>query len=288
MVVDNLRRTLLKATGDLGDLDTIKNLPQDIHNAVLETTVLAETITTMDTSQMLPGWALAAISFISACAMTFGGVVPFIPQYLLIRRTRSCEGFNTFMCFSLLTANILRILFWFGHPFEFPLLAQSILMVVAMLFLMNACVEGCYDTGGRNIRIYDGVLAEFWKWTDYADYLLYIASFTVFFGTLTYLLVNVAVYVETLGFAAVFIEAIQAIPQWRRNHRAKSTQGMSVVMIACMCSGDLFKTGYFIARSAPAQFAVCGMLQVTVDIAIMFQVWRYRGTSPVITTKVVP
>eukprot|EP00040_Diaphanoeca_grandis_P019341 m.102075 g.102075 ORF g.102075 m.102075 type:complete len:248 (+) comp27381_c0_seq3:84-827(+) len=182
MVVDNLRRTLLKATGDLGDLDTIKNLPQDIHNAVLETTVLAETITTMDTSQMLPGWALAAISFISACAMTFGGVVPFIPQYLLIRRTRSCEGFNTFMCFSLLTANILRILFWFGHPFEFPLLAQSILMVVAMLFLMNACVEGCYDTGGRNIRIYDGVLAEFWKWTDYADYLLYIASFTVFFG----------------------------------------------------------------------------------------------------------
>jgi len=192
------------------------------------------------------------------------------------------------LCFSLLTANILRILFWFGHPFEFPLLAQSILMVAAMLFLMHACVEGCYDNTGRVVRIYDGVLDEFWKWTDYADYLLYIALFTVFFGVLTYLMLNVAIYVETLGFASVFIEAMQAIPQWRRNRRLQSTQGMSVIMIACMCSGDLFKTGYFIAREAPAQFAICGILQVTVDFAIMFQVWMYSGTQPTVTSKVVP
>ena len=45
-------------------------------------------------------------------SMIFGGVVPYIPQYRTIRRTRDAEGFSTFVCLVLLVANILRILFW--------------------------------------------------------------------------------------------------------------------------------------------------------------------------------
>ena len=52
------------------------------------------------------------ISFLASGAMVIGGVVPFIPQYRVIRRTRSVEGFSTYVCFTLLVANILRILFW--------------------------------------------------------------------------------------------------------------------------------------------------------------------------------
>ncbi len=48
-------------------------------------------------------------------AMVFGGVVPYIPQYRKIRRTRDAEGFSTFVCLVLLLANILRILFWWGR-----------------------------------------------------------------------------------------------------------------------------------------------------------------------------
>ena len=49
---------------------------------------------------------------IAVGAMVFGGIVPFIPQYMVIQRTGSAEGFSTFVCFTLLVSNIFRILFW--------------------------------------------------------------------------------------------------------------------------------------------------------------------------------
>ncbi len=52
------------------------------------------------------------ITWISVGSMIFGGVVPYIPQYRTISRTKDSEGFSTFVCFVLLVANILRIFFW--------------------------------------------------------------------------------------------------------------------------------------------------------------------------------
>jgi uncharacterized protein with PQ loop repeat len=39
------------------------------------------------------------------------------------------------------------------------------------------------------------------------------------------------VYVETIGFMAVLFEALLGIPQFLRNFRMKSTEGMSVKMV---------------------------------------------------------
>jgi len=52
------------------------------------------------------------VTWISIGSIIFGGVVPYIPQYRAIRKTRDSEGFSTFVCLVLLIANILRILFW--------------------------------------------------------------------------------------------------------------------------------------------------------------------------------
>jgi solute carrier family 66, member 2 len=52
------------------------------------------------------------LSWASSLAMIFGGVVPYIPQYAEIRRTENAEGFSLLVCFALLIANTLRILFW--------------------------------------------------------------------------------------------------------------------------------------------------------------------------------
>lgn len=46
-----------------------------------------------------------------------------------------------------------------------------------------------------------------------------------------------------------------------------------VVMWFC---GDTFKTGYFIVKDAPIQFGICGMLQVSIDLAILYQVYHYK------------
>ena len=54
-----------------------------------------------------------ALKLFAICSMVVGGAVPFIPQYLLIRRTSSAEGFSLYVCLTLLAANILRIFFWY-------------------------------------------------------------------------------------------------------------------------------------------------------------------------------
>ena len=52
------------------------------------------------------------VTWISVGCMVLGGVVPYIPQYRTIRRTKDAEGFSTFVCLVLLIANMLRIMFW--------------------------------------------------------------------------------------------------------------------------------------------------------------------------------
>ena len=55
---------------------------------------------------------ISFVSFAASAAMVFGGVVPYIPQYYDIYKTRNTDGFSTYVCLALLIANILRILFW--------------------------------------------------------------------------------------------------------------------------------------------------------------------------------
>ena len=55
---------------------------------------------------------LTILTMISSGAMIFGGVVPYIPQYYEIFKTRNAAGFSLNVCLALLLANILRIFFW--------------------------------------------------------------------------------------------------------------------------------------------------------------------------------
>jgi len=71
----------------------------------------------------------------------FGGVVPYVPQYLQIRQKQTTQGFSLYVCLALLLANTLRIIFWFGKHYETPLLIQSILMNICMFALVQLCVS---------------------------------------------------------------------------------------------------------------------------------------------------
>ncbi|XP_046334948.1 solute carrier family 66 member 2-like isoform X1 [Haliotis rufescens] len=239
------------------------------------------------------------VSWVAATAMIFGGVVPFIPQYMDIQRTKNAEGFSLFVCLTLLIANILRIMFWFGKHFELPLLAQSIIMTGTMMLMVRLCVNIKHKSeiisskpryfmdskhweghGGSSHTLLDFDLDYFWKWTDFLSYVEFMATFTVAVGMLTYLLLDFTVYIETIGFLAVFAEAMLGAPQFYRNYQNKSTVGMSKKMVGFWTMGDIFKTIYFILRSSPAQFWICGMLQVSIDISIFVQVYMYRHHPP--------
>lgn len=66
----------------------------------------------------------------------------------------------------------------------------------------------------------------FWHWSSFADYLQCVLAFTGVAGYVTYLSIDSAVYVETLGFLAVLTEAMLGVPQLYRNHLCQSTEGM--------------------------------------------------------------
>lgn len=52
------------------------------------------------------------VTFGAEVAMVIGGVVPYIPQFISIRRNGTTKGFSLYVCLALLVANTLRILFW--------------------------------------------------------------------------------------------------------------------------------------------------------------------------------
>ena len=52
------------------------------------------------------------VTFGCELAMIFGGVVPYVPQYLAIKSSGTTKGFSLYVCLALIVANILRILFW--------------------------------------------------------------------------------------------------------------------------------------------------------------------------------
>ncbi|XP_041665125.1 solute carrier family 66 member 2 isoform X1 [Cheilinus undulatus] len=234
------------------------------------------------------------VSWVAAGAMVFGGVVPYIPQYRHIRRSQNAEGFSTYVCLVLLVANILRILFRFGRYFETLLLWQSIIMIVTMLVMLNLCTNVrmatelntkrrsfiATDSKDEEIRIPKRIFLDFdwnhfWSWSHFVDYLQCVLAFTLVAAYITYLLLDSALFVETLGFLAVFTEAMLGTPQLHCNYQNKSTEGMSIKMVLMWTSGDTFKTGYFLFTQAPVQFWICGLLQVFVDFAILFQVYYY-------------
>ena len=53
-----------------------------------------------------------------------------------------------------------------------------------------------------------------------------VLAFSGVAGCVTYLSLDSALFVESLGFLAVLTEAMLGVPQLCRNHRHRSTEGM--------------------------------------------------------------
>lgn len=71
----------------------------------------------------------------------------------------------------------------------------------------------------------------FWNWSYFSDYCLFLLLFAGAMGIITMLFSRYPVYLESVGFLAVFTEAMLGIPQFVRNFKNKSTEGMRFVML---------------------------------------------------------
>jgi solute carrier family 66, member 2 len=219
---------------------------------------------------------------IASFMYSFGGIVPFYPQYQRIRKTRNDKGFSTTVCLILLIANILRIQFWMLKHFHFSLLLQSVSMTVAQLLLLDLCIH--VRTGKitleksadrRTPSFWASPIGFFWAWSDFSDYLTFVILFSFVTSIVSYIFSFSSMYAEILGSMSVGVEAIILVPQCIQNYERQSTEGLSYAMMVMWTFGDFMKLTYFAASEVPIQFIVCAVIQCSIDIIVMLQISVY-------------
>lgn len=208
--------------------------------------------------------------------MATSPLVPYVAQYIEMSRNKTSEGFSTYVCLILLTANILRVFFWFGKRFDTVLLIQSFLLIAAMFMLLELCVRLKTKTSYDKNSLLDGFSwATFWNWDDFASYVVFIVGCACLVGLITVMFLGSSLYVELLGFVALATEATLGVPQVLRNHKKKSVAGVSTALIVSWFLGDIYKTYYFLSIDAPSQFVYCGITQILIDCVFAYQVYAY-------------
>ena len=85
-------------------------------------------------------YASLAVKFLWNVFYVCGAFVQYYPQWRAIRRGVG-TAFSPLVCLILLTANITRIFYYVGEPFDLVLLYQSIVMVLVQLVVLQAVCE---------------------------------------------------------------------------------------------------------------------------------------------------
>jgi len=220
----------------------------------------------------------AVATVLSKVFIIFGGVLPYIPQYRDIKRSGDASGFSTFVCLLLILANTLRITYWVGHHFDEALLAQSVLMILTMFVMLDLCVRmERLRKQALNLPIVekyftDFKMEEFWQWTNLSSYIQVTVLTSVLSLLTVYLFIHYVLVVEAIGYAALLTESCLAVPQFLKNQRSRSVQGMNVTMIIMWAAGDAFKAVFYVWKKQPLPFIICASIQLFMDFLIMLQI----------------
>eukprot|EP00300_Choanocystis_sp_HF-7_P008901 c16163_g1_i1.p1 GENE.c16163_g1_i1~~c16163_g1_i1.p1 ORF type:complete len:333 (+),score=41.40 c16163_g1_i1:82-1080(+) len=225
--------------------------------------------------------SLAAVAVNSV--IVFGVALIYLPQYLQTRRTGNAEGFTLLVPLILLASNILRIFYWFGERFALPLLGQALVTVIVMLLMLEQTVRYRRIAAATRAHrhIMDMNCAHFWNWDGMTSFVIATMLYVSAVSIITAVAVQSKFMVNVMGYLALGVEALLPVPQYLRNKRRSSTQGLSTLMVLSWFVGDLLKTMYFKLTKAPTPFLCCGVVQCSVDILVLNQIRIYRAPSKI-------
>lgn len=156
-------------------------------------------------------------------------------------------------------------------------------MIVTQILLLELCVRVKQENSplaNAKKSYFSCNYKKFWAWDNIFSYIMFLVLFSSVLGVAMYFLRDQSWFVQGLGLASLLTESMLGLPQAIRNQRLKSVVGMSLGMVFMWLAGDLFKTAYFILRKNPYQFIICGIIQITIDILILFQVCIFRQRTP--------
>jgi len=219
------------------------------------------------------------LSVAASVGMAVGPPLVYADQAISIIRKKDSTGFSRDVCGILLVANITRCFFWLGERFEFALLMQSILMVLAQLALLYICMKYAPQTSPERLRISSRPYS-LWQWPTYSQHIEFIAS-VILVQTILFLIFGRSpIFVAALGYVALGLESTLPIPQFISNYKQKSLYGFRASTLLGWLFGDSFKTVYFFVQHSPLQFKVCAIFQLSIDCAIIVQRIYYGNAPP--------
>ncbi|ORX50277.1 hypothetical protein BCR36DRAFT_254758, partial [Piromyces finnis] len=194
-------------------------------------------------------------------------VSPYFNQYLKLKTTN--QGFSVHVCGGLMLSNIFKIFFWYCKRFDVTIFVQGITMFAVQLWLLSASKSTIHIK--RRFPYTDiEVLGLF----------VYLYILTIQFITLVicqYKIGSNPIYIETIGFLGVVLEA--AVPGFQvfRNFRNQSVKGFSELVLLVWFTGDVCKIGYHLYFGNPIQFVLCGIVQVLFDCTLFYQFIKYNN-----------
>ena len=215
--------------------------------------------------------------------------VGYFFQAIKFQKTKSSKGFSKSLCLLLLLANILRIYFWIGKPFEKSLLFQSIVVIISQIYLIHYYLK--YQEKPRDINkipaeksILNHMISwkdiflpsKFWNWDYEIDYYKFVFLFFSIMSIICAIIGrNLIKFYDVIGTISVGIETFIEIPQIKENCVTKNVKNLSMAMVLMWFIGDLFKTVYNLVNKSPVQMIVGGLIQNFEDIILSTQVICY-------------
>lgn len=82
-----------------------------------------------------------------------------------------------------------------------------------------------------------------------------------------------SVYFEAIGFIGLCIEATLSLPQALRNHRRKSTEGLSLFLVFNWIIGDLARFVIFYLRESPVCYHF--LSDIVVHVFFIFFIYLF-------------
>ena len=215
--------------------------------------------------------------------------VGYVFQAIKFQKTKSSKGFSKSLCLMLLLANILRIYFWIGKPFEKSLLFQSIVVIISQIYLIHYYLKYQEKPKDKNEMPQEKSIlnhliswrdiftpSKIWNWDYEIDYYKFVFLFFSLMSIICAIIgKDMVKFYDVIGTISVGIETFIEIPQIKENCVTKNVKNLSGAMVFMWFIGDLFKTVYNIVNKSPIQMIIGGLIQNCEDIILSTQVLFY-------------
>ena len=215
--------------------------------------------------------------------------VGYVFQAIKFQKTKSSKGFSKSLCLMLLLANILRIYFWIGKPFEKSLLFQSIVVIISQIYLIHYYLKYQEKPKDKNEMPQEKSIlnhliswrdiftpSKIWNWDYEIDYYKFVFLFFSLMSIICAIIgKDMVKFYDVIGTISVGIETFIEIPQIKENCVTKNVKNLSGAMVLMWFIGDLFKTVYNIVNKSPIQMIIGGLIQNCEDIILNTQVLFY-------------